>query len=135
MSIILIISQLINANITTIHSRKTRNNDKVYGEIVSKMITEYEEQNNIKLKRIEFCYDSNPTRNYEGLRKTSEPTCRGFCGDWIMDNVFNYYCPNHDFTKEFNQEIYKTKFKEKNWDEFSKEQIVFENDTLYFCIY
>lgn len=134
-SVLLLISQIINSNSISIDSRKTREEDKVYGKIISEMVKEYEEKNNIKLKKIEYCFDNSPTRGYKGLRKTTEPTCRGFCGSWIMDNIFNYYCKNHNFTKKYNQGIYRTKFKSKEWDEFSKEQIIFENDTIYFCIY
>lgn len=134
-SILLLLIQIINSNLITIDSKKTRNKDKVYGEIINKIINNYEKENNIKIKKIEFCYDSEPTGNYQGIIKTSEPTNRGFSGDWTIDNIFNYYCPNHNFSKEYNQKIYKTKFKSKNWDDFSEEQIIFENDTLYFCIY
>lgn len=134
-SVLLLLTQIIGSNIITIDSKKTRNEDKVYGEIINEMVKEYEKENNIKLKKVEYCFDDNPTKNYKGLRKTYEPTCRGFCGEWVMDNIFNYYCPNHTFTKKYNQNIYKTKFKSKNWDDFSKEQIIFENDTIYFCIY
>lgn len=134
-SILLLIIQIVNSNIISLDSKKTRKEDKSYGKIISKIINDYEKENNIKLKNIEFCYDSNSIGNYEGIRKTYEPTCRAFYGDWIIDNVFNYYCPDHNFSKKYNQKIYKTKFKSKDWDNFSEEQIIFENDTLYFCIY
>ena len=104
-SVLLLISQIINSNSISIDSRKTREEDKVYGKIISEMVKEYEEKNNIKLKKIEYCFDNSPTRGYKGLRKTTEPTCRGFCGSWIMDNIFNYYCKNHNFTKKYNQGI------------------------------
>jgi len=36
---------------------------------------------------------------------------------------------------EENTEIYKTVFLNKNWDSFSKEQIVFNGTTMYICMY
>ena len=33
------------------------------------------------------------------------------------------------------KQIYDENFKGKNWDSLSKEQFVFEGDTLYYCVY
>ena len=33
------------------------------------------------------------------------------------------------------QEVINEKFSKKNWDVFSEEQLIFDKDTLYFCIY
>ena len=32
-------------------------------------------------------------------------------------------------------EIYEQYFKGKNWDEFNEEQIKFDKDTMYICLY
>ena len=116
-------------------SKIARAKDKEYGKIISNYIEKYENDNNISLKKIEYCYDDESQRCDKGVRMTQETTCRGFFGDWVLDNTFNYYCPNHNFTQVRNQKLHKDVFKGKNWDEFSLEQIKFNEDTIYFCIY
>lgn len=134
-SLFWIIVNCLNSYNLTSWSYIAKENDKIIGKKVYDIISNYEKQNNIVLNKIEYCYDKNSTRVDYGIRRTEETTCRAFFGDWIIDNVFNYYCPNHEFITKYNQDIYEKIFKNKDWDNFSEEQFEFSGDILYYCIY
>ena len=134
-SIFIFIIQLINSNNITINSKKTRKKDNYYGNIIKNEILKYEKENNIKINTIEYCTDKNTNYIYKNIRETREPTTRGFSGEWVFENTFNYYIPNHNFKVIKNQKIHKTIFNSKEWDEFSFEQIKFDKEKVYFCIY
>ena len=135
LALVLLFLQIFSCIKISIHSRETRETDYIYGEKVHKLIDKYEKENNLKVNKIVYCHDDDNEISYKGYKKSNEETCRGFYGKWVLQNIFNYFNEEHDFETIYDQDIYKKKFKSKNWDDFSEEQFIFEGDTLYYCVY
>lgn len=129
----LLVLNILNSISITIWSNIARKRDIIIGNIIAEKIEEYENQNE-KIIRIEYCYDSDWTRVDKDIRYTWEPTQRIMGADWVVDNAIRFFSGS-DFIIEKNQSNYQEIFDSCEWDEFSEEQIKFKNDTMYFCIY
>lgn len=100
---------------------------------VSEKIVQYEEDNGITITKLAIVYDKN-TKEYEDwVIKTPAYNIRG-TASWAARYAIENY------TKKDLIHIYPDKevaisFLNKDWEEFSEEQIYMVNDTLYFCVY
>lgn len=101
---------------------------------VEKIIKKYESESGRKINYIAFCKDKFSDVTYRNLYSTAledssiEPT-------WSRLGLVNYWT-NRNLTEiKMDEEIYKQYFKDKDWNEFSEEQIVFIDETMYYCIY
>ena len=128
------IFNIFNSINITIDSRLVRQRDIAIATRISKLIAEYENSNQ-EIKYVEYCYDFYNTKFDKDVRKVGEATQRVMWGDWVIDNAIRYFSGKKELIINKNQDIYKNIFNEKNWDEFSEEQVKFINDTMYFCIY
>lgn len=101
----------------------------------NKFIDEYETESGSKVKYIAVSYDSNITWNYKEIKHKSLYTHRALMIWWCNVETINYF-GNRKLEKiTMSKQIYDENFKGKNWDSLSKEQFVFEGDTLYYCVY
>lgn len=97
-------------------------------------IEKYEKENNIKLKKIVVGYDKKPIYYYEGQIMLRSTNGRGLATNFTVAPLIEYYC-GEKYDWYVSQEEIDEKFSEKNWDAYSEEQLVFEGDTLYLCVY
>ena len=130
----IVVFNIINSYDISRWSRVSRSNDVKKIETIIGMMNEYEKENNLTVNKIEYCKDSKYTFSDKDVRHTIESTRNIIGADWVLNNAINYYS-NRDLKMEENTEIYKTVFLNKNWDSFSKEQIVFNGTTMYICMY
>lgn len=54
---------------------------------------------------------------------------------WAIIHLIKYYTQRDLQLIRMTREIYDQNFANKDWKEFSEEQVVIKGDTLYFCIY
>jgi len=97
-------------------------------------IKNYEEKTNQTVVYIATVYDSSPTLKY---KNTYGPlSSRALHSEWSIYAILSYY-GDRDFMKttNINQDIYNMYFLNENWNDFSNEQLVFYEDTLYICVY
>ena len=104
---------------------------KAVGEYIKK----YEEENNMTVTKITYCYDNSVTWYYNHLSHKSLFTHRALMIWWCNIDAINYYNNLNLEKVGMPKQIYDKYFKDKDWDEFSEEQFVFIDDTLYYCIY
>ena len=97
-------------------------------------IEKYEKENDIKLKKIVVGYDTNPIYYYEGQIMLRSANGRGLATNFTVAPLIEYYC-GEKYEWYVSQEEIDERFLEKNWDAYSEEQLVFEGDTLYLCVY
>lgn len=97
-------------------------------------IEKYEEENNKKIKKIVFGYDASPTYYYDGQIMLRSINGRGLATSFTVVPLIQYYSEKK-YEMNISQEVINEKFSKKNWDVFSEEQLIFDKDTLYFCIY
>ena len=126
----------IGSSIIVMEEHKIVNNlDKQESQIVGKWIEEYEEQNNIEVKNVVFMYNSNSKLFYSGLSSESALCYKSLVKEWSRIGALNYY-NNRKFVEQKNKSAYYQKyFSNKKWDKLDKEQLIFDGDTLYYCLY
>lgn len=54
---------------------------------------------------------------------------------WCNVDAINYYTNRNLEKVSMPTGIYNKYFKDKNWNELNKEQFVFVDETLYYCVY
>lgn len=59
---------------------------------------------------------------------------RGLATNFTVVPLIQYYSEKK-YEMTISQELINEKFSKKNWDAFSEDQLIFDKDTLYFCIY
>ena len=131
---IFLILNIWNSIDISIASIKTRKSDVEIGNKIADMIEEYESKNQ-KVEKVIYCYDSLYTPEKENIRNVGEQTYRVMAGNWVLDNAIRYFSNKKDLIVELDQQTYNNVFEEKEWEEFSEEQIKFIDNTMYYCIY
>ena len=131
---IFLILNIWNSIDISIASIKTRKSDIEIGNKMADMIEEYESKNQ-KVEKVIYCYDSLYTPEKENIRNVGEQTYRVMAGNWVLDNAIRYFSNKKDLIVELDQQTYNNVFEEKEWEEFSEEQIKFIDNTMYYCIY
>lgn len=127
---------LLSNEINILYQHKKANElDKQECKIVGEYIEQYEKENNIEVKKIAYAYDKNVTWNYKELSHKSLFTHRALMIWWCNVDAINYYTNRKLEEVKMPIEIYKKYFEDKDWDELNKEQFVFIDETLYYCVY
>lgn len=131
---LLLIQNIILSNYATMIHRYSRQLDVYEGTIIAKKIKEYQESSNINLKYIKFCVDYDYNHFHPEISYYNEGTFRIFASRWVIENAINYFA-NTNLIAESDQHVHGDYFDAKDWDTFSEEQITFDGNTMYFCIY
>ena len=137
MELFLIISNLINFSAIIVSRYKTNEADKEVSKRIIECIDEYEETTKMKIEKICVYYDKERQYNYPGIKSPCDINEKALDNEVILTATLSYFAENgRTFSWNMNQnkEI-KQKFEEKNWDTFSKEQLIFDQDTLHICVY
>ena len=108
--------------------------DKVICQNIGKKIKDYENNTGIKINKISVYKDKNARYSYKNLFVTGDINITSFATDWSDANAICYF-NNIKLEKVENNDNLKEYFKEKDWDNFSDEQITFENDTVNVCVF
>ena len=96
---------------------------------IAQMIEQDEKTTGNTINNIEFYQDTSPNYTYNGIFATGDINVKCYANGWSTVAILNYYL-NRNFTLiEGNRKI------EKNWDKFSKEQIIFEGENLIIYNY
>lgn len=131
---LLLIYNIILANYATLIHRYSRQLDSQEGNIIKEKIKEYQDSSGIKLKYLKYCVDYHYNHFHPEINYYNEGTFRIFASRWVIENAINYFA-NTNLIAESDQHVHGNYFDARDWDYFSEEQITFENDTMYFCIY
>lgn len=110
------------------------NQDKEQAQIIGTWINEYEQETGNEIKKIVLLKDKQSKPFYDNIKNKSSLCYRSLYPDWSRLGVINYY-NNRKFIEVESDKKYDKYFITKNWDKLEKEQFVFEDDTLYYCIY
>ena len=112
--------------------------DVEFGERLNKKIIEYEKNNGIIIKKMEYGYDKNPTFYTEGIKTKGPLTERKFSLFYCIVEATNFYCNKNFELKDqdiLSDYICNKYFYGIQYDYYSDTQILFEGDTLYLLIY
>ena len=113
------IYMIISANYFSVLHRIARVQDNNEGYDIANEIKKYEKESGCKITKIVYCEDLNVNYDWPNLRVCGDPTYRLFASEWVIED----------------SDVLVDIFDFEDWDEFSVDQMVFEKDTMYFCIY
>ena len=110
------------------------NNDKKITMQIAEHIKAYEETTGNTVTELSWYEDEKPNYTYNGIFATSDMNVKSYSSDWSTVEILKYFLKRD--IKLVKKDTNLTKeFKNKNWDEFDEEQIVFENNKLHLCNY
>lgn len=105
------------------------------GKTIKYALEKYEEESGNKVTKFAYAYDLNPQQYAVGIKPIGSLTERKLACSWSILQVMNFYCERKFERTGFSREIYREKMLDKDYSEFSEEQLVFEGDTLYMVVY
>ena len=108
-------------------------NDLESKEVI-KEINKYEKENKITIENVVAYYDQNPTYVSQGVKSAGDMNPRAFGYSWSYRAALATRIKRTLKDGKLNSKIEKI-CKDQDWLEYEKEQLHFENDTLYVCIY
>lgn len=130
--IILIFMELYNFNKIEIDHYTVNYLDKINSLKIGEEIKLYEQETGNKITKICVYNDMNVTYSYKNLWVSKDTNITGFYPDWAIVNMINYY-NNLKLTNGEKMPNIEENFKEKDWDNFNIEQIIFIGDTMHYC--
>ena len=109
--------------------------DEEMGQVINGSIKDYEESSGKEVTKFAYYYDKSPESYQEGILPLGSLTERKFAMKWCVLESVSYYSNKKLEEVPFSANVYYNNFYKKNYTEFSEEQLVFVDDTLYMCIY
>ena len=109
-------------------------NDQKNTMQIAEQIKSYEETTGNIITELSWYEDEKPNYTYNGIFATSDMNVKSYSSDWSTVEILKYFLKRD--IKLVKKDTNLTKeFKNKNWDEFDEEQIVFEDNKMNFCNY
>ena len=108
--------------------------DVKYINSITERINWYEAESDNEVKTIYYAPDTS-VNYYYSFGNANGANIRLLAVDWALDCAFPAYTYNKYKFEKMSDEDYEKYFKDKNYDEFDREQLVFEGDTLYLLLY
>lgn len=103
--------------------------DRGWCQQVLSEIDKYEKEKDKDVKKIYYCYDEETDLD---LDKSESAVSHKYS----LKALIGYYSGRYFEVAELSDELNENLFKDKEWDEFIKEeQMVFDDDVLYLCCY
>ena len=108
--------------------------DVSYINSIVQRIGWYEAESDNTVKRIYYAPDTDVSYYYS-FGNANGANIRLLAVNWALDCAFPVYTDNQYEFKPMSDEDYNKYFKGRNYDKFDKEQLVFDDDTLYLLLY
>ena len=108
--------------------------DRNVAKSIIEEIYEYENENQIKIENIGLAWDKNPSNYYNGQPTMESANVRSMVIDWSVLEVIEFYSGEKYNKVETPSNIIEI-FNEKNWDLYNQDQLIFEGNTLYICLF
>lgn len=108
--------------------------DRNVAKSIIEEIYEYENENQIKIENIGLTWDKNPSNYYNGQPTMESANVRSMLIEWSAIEVIEFYSGEKYNKVETPSNIIE-RFAEENWDFYNPDQLVFEGNTLYVCLF
>ena len=100
--------------------------------IIIEQINNYEKQTGKRITQVSIFEDEKPNYTYNGIFATGDMNIKCYSTNWSAIEILKYYSKKDLKLVEKDKEI-ELRFKNRNWDEFSFEQIIFKDNTINIC--
>lgn len=135
MLVILLGFQYLSFNKVYIDKYRMNYSDKLTSLYIGQAIKEYEEESGKKITKIAFYEDAEISfPYYPGLYTSGDLVVSSYFSDWSKITALNYYL-DAGFERVDQNQKYIDYFSNLNWNVLSKEQLIFDDDTLHLCAY
>jgi len=145
-SLCILITFIYNFFFLTMSSKamlEVNNKDKEIAYYVLNKIYKYEEKTNTTVTDIYIFKDADPTYDYYDiyLSPYSNISHKMISEECVTVSILCHYSNNKELYRFYAENsddyetIYESYFKNKSWDSFSDEQLVFVDNSLYWCMY
>lgn len=108
--------------------------DRAISLQINEMIQEQEEKTGKKVDSIAIYRDAERQYVYPGLKASGDMNVKAYASDWCIVKVLKLYT-NHELKVVESDPSKKEAFSQKNWDYFSKEQVIFEDNVMHLCAF
>ena len=108
--------------------------DKFVAEYIIKEIDVYEANTGEEIKKIGVAFDKTYTMYYEGQPALRCFNVRSMGTSWAVKEVITMYTGKGYGNATIPEEVSK-EFLTKEWTSYDREQLVFDGENLYICIY
>ena len=134
--LVLMVAQYFSFNKIFIDKYKLNSLDENRAYYVGQAISEYEQETGCKIKNIAFYYDAKCVYpHYSGLYAGGgDVIVSAYYTSWSNIRALNYYLQT-EYEKVEQDAQYREYFYSRNWDNLSKEQMIFDGETLHLCEY
>lgn len=114
---------------------KTNEMDKQLSRMVVNYVEEYEKNSGIEVSQIAYCDDTSVTWAYDDIYCGYDLNVRGWTINWCVPSMIRFYTGKNFQLTEMSELVYNEKFRGKNWDYFSFEQLYIKENVLYVCVF
>ena len=108
--------------------------DRNVAKSILEEIYDYQNKTNIKIENIGIAYDQRSTTYYNGQPSLETTNVRSMVTNWAAVQVLEFYS-GEKFTIVETPDDIKQEFLKHDWHFYTPEQLVFNGDTLYICLY
>ena len=108
--------------------------DRNVAKSILEEIYEYQNETNIKIENIGIAYDQRSTTYYNGQPSLETTNVRSMVTNWAAVQVLEFYSGEKYTIVETPDEV-KQEFLKHDWQFYTPEQLVFNGNTLYICLY
>lgn len=115
-------------------SQITTAEEQKYVNEINSIMLEYEKENDIILKNVIFFKDKNYIETYNNFEYNTFTT-KSLGTSYSRIYCLNYYTKRNLVEFPSQKKVYNELFYDKDWNEFNKEQVQFDGDTVYICLY
>lgn len=133
-----VVISLLFFNAMTFSRLKNNELDEEVFNLIYSEIENYEAETNNKITTITVYYDKNLTHVNPGVLSFGDCNVRAFSRNWSDVNIFSALS-GRSFKRTYDEKLmnkdYNEYFSSKDWDSFSKDQLIFDGNTLHMCVY
>lgn len=109
--------------------------EKNMGKTIKYALEKYEKESGNRVTKFGYAYDRKPQQYAVGIKPIGSLTERKLACSWSISQAMNFYCERKFEKVRMPTRIYVEKMIDRDYTEFSEDQLVFEGDTLYMLVY
>lgn len=106
--------------------------DNLTGKLIGESIEDYEKENGVEVKYVVYYEDANLTYSYPDMVAFGQMNQK-VVSMYSKLLLLNYISGNNLVERHEKNMEYEEKFKQKDWDYFNEEQLIFDGDTVHIC--
>lgn len=108
--------------------------DRNIAKTIIEEINNYQEETGMTIENIGLCKDKNLRTTYDGIHWLGVLTTRSMGTEWAVLETIELYS-GKKYNKVEVPNNYQEIFSQKDWNFYNDEQLVFEGNNLFICIY